>query len=247
MYNQGQFRVIENRPLTRHTMLMRLAGETSGFSAPGQFVNVAIPGFTLRRPISVADYDDTSLTLIYDIVGGGTTAMSEAAPGHTFDLLTALGNGFDTSRAGDSPVLLGGGVGAAPMLGLARTLREAGVNPTVILGFNSAERVIMPELFEDLCIPCHIATVDGSMGTKGFVTDVIREMDLHPSYFYGCGPMPMLRALCQNMDFDGEVSLEARMGCGFGACVCCSLETRSGSKRICKEGPVFRKEDLIWK
>lgn len=246
MYSQGLYRVLENRPTGKSTMLMRLAGDTSMFVAPGQFVNIAVPGFTLRRPISVADYDDSSLTIIYDVVGGGTKVMAEAPVGTMFDLLTGLGNGFDTSRAGERPVLLGGGVGSAPLLGLARTLIEEGKTPQVILGFNSEERIIMQGLFEELGITPVIATVDGSVGVKGFVTDAIRDLGLNPDYFYACGPTPMLRALCQGLHIDGELSLEARMGCGFGACVCCSLHTRDGVKRICKEGPVFRKEEILW-
>ncbi len=228
-------------------MLMRLAGDTSMFTAPGQFVNLAIPGFTLRRPISVADYADSELSIIYDVVGKGTRAMSLAREGDEFDILTGLGNGFDVNVDCDHPVLLGGGVGCAPLLGLAKALREAGKKPMVILGFNSADRVIMPDMFLSLGFETLVATVDGSVGTKGFVTDAMPLLSVMPDYFYACGPMPMLRALSLGLEIPGEVSLEARMGCGFGACVCCSLETKSGAKRICKEGPVFKKEDLIWK
>ncbi|MBD5172659.1 MAG: dihydroorotate dehydrogenase electron transfer subunit [Bacteroidales bacterium] len=244
---QGKYKVIENRALNSRSMLMRLAGDTSVFSAPGQFVNVAVPGLTLRRPISVADYSDGELTLIYDIVGRGTKIMSEAREGFSFDLLTGLGNGFDTDVDSSHPLLLGGGVGCAPLLGLAKRLMEAGKHPAVVLGFNSSDRVIMPEMFGELGFETLVATVDGSVGVRGFVTDAIPLLSSAPDYFYACGPMPMLRALSTGLDIPGEVSLEARMGCGFGACVCCSLETTKGAKRICLEGPVFKKDELIWK
>lgn len=226
---------------------MRLEGSVKDFSAPGQFVNIAIPGFTLRRPISVCDIEDNTLVIVYDIVGNGTEALSEMTPGYELNLLTALGNGFNPDKCGERPVLLGGGVGCPPIYSLAKTLKAKGINPIVILGFNSEERIIMKNMFEELGVEFHIATVDGSYGTKGYVTDVIKEKNLNPDYFYACGPLPMLRALCAQLDIPGQVSLEARMGCGFGACMCCSLETKSGAKRICKEGPVFDKDDLIWK
>lgn len=242
-----EYKIIYNSPLNSRSMMMGLRGDTSGFWAPGQFVNIAVPGFTLRRPISVCDYNEESLTLIYDKVGGGTEAMARMLPGESLDLLVPLGNGFDTSVASERPLLLGGGVGCAPLLGLARELQRQGKRPVALLGFNSADRVIMPNMFLASGVETYVATVDGSVGTKGFVTDIITSRGIEGDYFYACGPMPMLRAICGALDLPGEVSLEARMGCGFGACVCCSLETRSGAKRICLEGPVFKKDELIWK
>lgn len=245
--NDTKYTVVDNRWIGTNTMMMILEGATEQFTAPGQFVNIAIPGFTLRRPISVCDIEGDYLTIVYDVVGHGTEALSEMHAGATLDMLPALGNGFDISKCGERPVLLGGGVGCPPIYSLAKNLLAADVLPTVVLGFNSDDRMIMIEQFENLDIPFHVATVDGSYGTKGFVTDVITREALNPDYFYACGPLPMLRALCTQLEIPGQVSLEARMACGFGVCMCCSLETRRGAKRICKDGPVFDKEDLIWK
>lgn len=225
---------------------MRLEGEVD-FYRPGQFVNIAVPGFTLRRPISVCDWDDRSFTIVYAVVGDGTERMSRMLPGESLDILVPLGTGFDPDDGAERPVLLGGGVGCPPLYGLARRLLERGVRPTVVLGFNSAEKMMLLDEFRALGLDVYVATLDGSYGTKGFVTDAMRENGLDPDYFYACGPTPMLRAVCLGLDIPGEVSLEARMGCGFGACVCCSVETVGGSKRICMEGPAFRKEELIWK
>lgn len=241
------FTVIDNQWIGKNTKMMTLEGSTEEFSAPGQFVNIAIPGFTLRRPISVCDIEGEILTLVYDVVGHGTEALSEMKPGTRLDILPALGNGFDISKCGERPVLLGGGVGCPPIYSLAKNMLAADILPTVVLGFNSDDRMIMIEQFENLDIPFHVATVDGSYGTKGFVTDVIEREALNPDYFYACGPLPMLRALCTGLDIPGQVSLEARMACGFGICMCCVIETKKGPKGVCKAGPVFDKEDLIWK
>lgn len=241
------FTVTDNRWIGKNTMMMILEGPTDEFTRPGQFINIAVPGFTLRRPISVCDIEGDSLIIVYDVVGHGTEALASMAPGTTLDILPALGNGFDITRCGEQPVLLGGGVGCPPIYSLAKNMIANDILPTVILGFNSDDRMIMIEQFENLDVPFHVATVDGSYGTKGFVTDVIREEGLTPDYFYACGPLPMLRALCSSLSIPGQLSLEARMACGFGICMCCSLETKTGPKRICKEGPVFDKEDLIWK
>ncbi len=250
------FHVEENEPIGHKTYRMRLAGDTSAFSATGQFVNVAVWGKFLRRPISVCDYDASGLTLLYDVVGAGTEAMTHWSKGWPVNSLIALGNGFDTNRSGDNPLLLGGGIGIAPLYGLAKTLVAQGKHPTAILGFNSGKDVVMLDEFRAVC-PTYLATVDGTYPdvpggdinvTQGYVTDVIDRYDLgDAAYFYACGPLPMLRALCLNLNIEGEVSMESRMGCGFGICMCCSLETKDGAKRICKEGPVFRKENLIWK
>lgn len=247
MYKRNIYKVRSNRALSAKSMLMVLEGDTQYLTAPGQFVNVAVEGKFLRRPISVCDYDSESITLLYDVVGEGTRAMSLLREGEELDLLTGLGNGFEVELSGQQPLLLGGGVGCAPMYNLAKVLLERGVKPIVILGFNSKSDVVMQEEFEALGATTYVATVDGSWGTKGFVTNVIEEQKIDASYFYACGPMPMLKALCNSVECAGELSLDERMACGFGVCMCCSVETKNGAKRICKEGPVFKKEELIWK
>ncbi len=244
------YEIISNRRLTHKTWVMILGGDTAKITAPGQFVNIAIPGLYLRRPISICDYSHLrgEITLLYDVVGEGTRAMSEMKPGTKVNMMTGLGNGFSTTSIGSSPLLLGGGIGCAPLLALARTLRLQGKNPVAILGFNSAaDSFGMDRWFDQLGVESYVATVDGSYGTKGFVTDVMRVKKIHGDHFYACGPMSMLKALCQTLEMPGELSIESRMGCGFGACMCCSVETADGAKRICKDGPVFRKEELIWK
>ena len=241
------YSVVSNEPITSKTWRMRLKGDTAELTRAGQFVNILIEGKYLRRPISVSDYKEGELMLLYDVVGAGTKAMSEMTPGTKVNTLTGLGNGFNEDEPTLRPVLLGGGIGCAPLLNLARKLQERGIKPTVILGFNTASDVVMTDDFAELGIEAIICTVDGSRGVKGFVTDAIRTLPEIPDYFYACGPTPMLRAVCTGLDFPGEVSLESRMGCGFGACMCCSIETKDSAKRICKDGPVFRKEELIWK
>lgn len=246
----SDYEIISNRQLTHKTWVMILSGDTSAIKAPGQFVNIAIPGKYLRRPISICDYSHVrgEITLLYDVVGDGTHILSKMRPGRHLNLLNGLGNGFSTSSIGSAPLLLGGGIGCAPLMALARTLRLQGKNPIAILGFNTAaDSFGMENWFDQIGVEAYVATVDGSLGTKGFVTDVIREKKISGDHFYACGPMPMLRALCKSLDMPGELSIESRMGCGFGACMCCSVETADGAKRICKDGPVFRKEELIWK
>lgn len=247
MYKRDIYTIVSNRRLSAKTMQMVLEGDTQYLTRAGQFVNVAVEGKFLRRPISVCDYDQRSITLLYDVVGEGTKAMSLMREGERLDLLTGLGNGFSEENGCRRPALLGGGIGCAPLYNLAKKLLAAGAKPVVILGFNSEADVVAEEMFRALGVETHIATVDGSKGTRGFVTDVIREKGLECDYFYACGPMPMLRAVCGSLEWSGEVSLDERMACGFGVCMCCSVETKSGAKRICKEGPVFSKEDLIWK
>lgn len=247
MYKRDIYTIVSNRRLSAKTMQMVLEGDTQYLTCAGQFVNVAVEGKFLRRPISVCDYDQRSITLLYDVVGEGTKAMSLMREGERLDLLTGLGNGFSEENGCRRPALLGGGIGCAPLYNLAKKLLAAGAKPVVILGFNSEADVVAEEMFRALGVETHIATVDGSKGTRGFVTDVIREKGLECDYFYACGPMPMLRAVCGTLEWSGEVSLDERMACGFGVCMCCSVETKSGAKRICKEGPVFSKEDLIWK
>ncbi|MDE5807895.1 MAG: dihydroorotate dehydrogenase electron transfer subunit [Muribaculaceae bacterium] len=241
------YTVISNEQLTHKTWRMKLVGDTSEITRAGQFVNLLIEGKYLRRPISVCDYKEGELTLLYDVVGGGTREMSEMKPGVKVNTLTGLGNGFNEGVATVHPVLLGGGIGCAPLLNLARKLQKRGIEPTVILGFNTAADVAMKEDFKEIGVEAMVCTVDGSEGVKGFVTDAIKDLPFQPDYFYACGPMPMLRAVCTSLGFPGEVSLESRMGCGFGACMCCTLETKDSAKRICKDGPVFTKDELIWK
>lgn len=247
MYKRNIYKIVTNRSLTAKTMLMVLEGDTQYLTSAGQFVNVAVEGKFLRRPISVCDYDEKTITLLYDIVGEGTKAMSQMKEGESLDLLTGLGNGFTESVECQRPVLLGGGIGCAPLYNLAKKLLRRGIQPIVILGFNSAKDVVAEEMFEQLGVETYIATVDGTKGIKGFVTDVISQRQIVADYFYACGPLPMLRAVCGGLEWRGEVSLDERMACGFGVCMCCSIETKSGAKRICKEGPVFPKEELIWK
>lgn len=246
-YKERNFRIASNERIAAKTYRMVLEGDTSDFTAPGQFANVAVEGKFLRRPISVCDYSEDSLTLLYDVVGDGTRQMSEMKPGTVLNLLTGLGNGFDTEVKTRRPVLVGGGIGVAPLLNLAKALRRAGKEPEIILGFNTAADVVLEKEFKDMGFRTVVTTADGSYGLKGFVTDAPGWKEDAYDYFYACGPMPMLRALCGIPVIPGELSLDERMACGFGVCMCCSLETRDGAKRICKDGPVFKKEELIWK
>ncbi|MEE0797707.1 MAG: dihydroorotate dehydrogenase electron transfer subunit [Anaerovoracaceae bacterium] len=239
---QGKFKIVENIPLTEDVMKMVLSGDTSRITSPGQFVNIRLEGFFLRRPISVCDVEGDRLTIIYKIVGRGTKAMAEMTGGE-LDLLTGLGNGYDTEPSGDMPLLIGGGAGVPPMYLLARRLMEQGKKPQVILGFNTAAEVFLEDEFRNLGADVTVTTADGSYGIRGFVTDA---MNREYSYFYACGPQPMLKAVSDASKTGGQLSFEERMGCGFGACMGCSCETLYGSKRICKDGPVLRKEEIIW-
>lgn len=241
------FTVTENYHLAGATWLMRLQGDTSSLTRPGQFVNIAVEGCFLRRPISVCDSDDETITLAYDVVGRGTQAMTEMKPGTVVDMLSGLGNGFDPDKPCRRPLLVGGGIGIAPLVGLARTLIEKGKRPVVVLGYNSADRIVLRDMFEKMGVEIITATADGSEGIKGFVTDAIRLSGIKFDYFYACGPMPMLEALCRSLEAPGELSLDVRMACGFGACMCCSLETTEGPVCVCRQGPVFDKDILIWK
>ena len=236
------FTIKSNRPLTNSVYELVLSGDTESI-LPGQFVNVRVPGFYLRRPISVCDCAEGVLTLVYKTVGHGTEAMAKLQPGETLDLLTGLGNGYDLTAAGASPLLVGGGVGVPPLYYLARALISRGVTPRVILGFNTADEVFYEDEFRALGCDVTVTAVDGSCGVKGFVTDALPAAY---SYFYACGPKPMLKALCVRTAASGQLSLEERMGCGFGACMGCTVKTANGPKRVCKEGPVFTKEELLW-
>ncbi len=241
---QTVFEIKSNEKIAKDVYKMVLLGDTSDLKKPGQFVNIKLDGFFLRRPISVCDYDENVLTLIYKVVGAGTEVMSKMCQGEKLDILTGLGNGFDTSKSGDNPVVIGGGVGVPPMFNLARKLIEEGKKVTAVLGFNKEEEIFYKDEFEKLGAKVLISTVDGSVGTKGFVTDAMKEIDF--SYTYCCGPEPMLKAVYNASDKDGQFSFEERMGCGFGACMGCSCKTKYGNKRICKEGPVLCKEEIIW-
>lgn len=240
---QGIFEIISNTALTDSVFKMVLKGDTSAITASGQFVNIQLDGLYLRRPISVCDYDNASLTIIYKVVGKGTEQMSKMAPGKKLDILTGLGNGYDLTLSGNHPVLLGGGVGVPPMYNLARKLKAQGKEVTVILGFNTANEVFYEEEFKALGCDVTVTTVDGSRGKKGFVTDALPE---NYTYFYTCGPEPMLKAVHKASATSGQMSFEKRMGCGFGACMGCSCKTLTGYKRICKEGPVMKKEEILW-
>ena len=238
------FEILSNEALTRDVYRMVLSGDTSAITAPGQFVEIALPGKFLRRPISVCDWAENSLTLIYKVVGHGTEQMAALPAGTRLDVLTGLGNGYNTTLSGENPVLVGGGVGVPPLYALCKKLIAEGKKPRVILGFNQESEIFLAKEFEALGIPTHIATADGSCGTKGFVTDVLKTMDY--SYFYSCGPMPMFRAMEAVVTTSGEFSFEERMGCGFGACMGCSIQTKSGAKRVCKDGPVFLREEVFF-
>ena len=240
---QGFFEIVENKPLTDSVYKMVLKGDTSAVTAPGQFVNILLDGLYLRRPISVCDVSGDLLTIIYKVVGKGTAQMAAMKEGK-LDVLTGLGNGYDLTAAGEKPVLLGGGVGVPPMYMLCRKLIEQGSSVRVILGFNTESEVFYEEEFKKLGAEVTVTTVDGSYGVKGFVTDALKTMDY--TYFYTCGPEPMLKAVYKTSVTSGQMSFEKRMGCGFGACMGCSCKTITGYKRICKEGPVMRKEEILW-
>ena len=229
------FEIKSNEQIAKNVYRMQLAGDTAGI-LPGQFVNIRVEGQFLRRPISVCNIADGILTIIYKVVGVGTEAMSHLSIGTQLDVLTVLGNGYDLSKAGDEPLLVGGGVGVPPMYMLARQLREMGKEVKVILGFNTQDEVFYEDEFRALGCDVTVTTVDGSHGVKGFVTNAV---DGQQSYYYTCGPLPMIKALLQALGTHGEVSMEERMGCGFGACMGCTIQTTRGPKRVCKEGPVF--------
>ena len=241
---QGIFKIEEQKKIAKDVFLMRLSGDTSAITASGQFVNIKLDGFFLRRPISVCDYDENSLTIIYKVVGEGTDAMSKMSVGDTLDVLTGLGNGYDLSISGENPLLIGGGVGVPPMYNLCKKLICEGKKVSVILGFNGKDDVFAEKEFNDLGAKVIVTTVDGSYGIKGFVTDAMKALDY--SYFYTCGPEPMLKAVYNQSKTSGQFSFEERMGCGFGACMGCSCKTKYGNKRICKDGPVIVKEEIIW-
>ena len=246
MYKKGIYTILSNEPLTPAVYRMVLEGDTQYITRSGQFINIELTGKYLRRPISVADYDDKTVTIIYKVVGSGTEQMRGMAQGEKLDILTGLGNGFSTDNDAKRPLLVGGGVGVPPMYNLCKRLLSEGKHPTVIIGFNTKAELFYEEEFKALGVDVVVATADGTAGVKGFVTDAIREAKVKFDYLYTCGPLPMLKALYDATDVPAEFSFEERMGCGFGACMGCSCKTKYGNKRICKDGPVLKREEIIW-
>ena len=241
---QGFYKITENIALTDTVFKMVLEGDVSHIENSGEFINIKLDGKYLRRPISVCDVSDNSVTIIYKVVGVGTEQMSKMPVGTMLDVLVGLGNGYDISKSGDNPLLLGGGVGVPPLYNLAKRLIAQGKKVSVVLGFNTKNEVFYEKEFKDLGAEVFVTTVDGSYGTKGFVTDVMQNIDY--TYFYTCGPEPMLKAIYKASTTSGQMSFEERMGCGFGACMGCSCKTLTGYKRICKDGPVMEKEEILW-
>ncbi len=244
MIGEKHFKIKSNKLIAKDIYQLDLVGDASDIERSGQFVNVKIDGFYLRRPISVCDYSEDSLCLIYKTFGKGTAKLSGYQAGDDLAMIIPLGNGFDNDLSGDKPLLIGGGVGIPPLYHLAKTLLSEEKKTQVILGFNSKADIFYQKEFEDLGCEVYVTTVDGSLGSKGFVTDVMSDLDY--SYIYTCGPMPMLKAIHKVAKSSGQFSLETRMACGFGACMACSQKVKNGAKRICKEGPVFVKEELNW-
>ena len=240
---KGTFTVTANEALAPGVWRMALAGDTSAITGPGQFVDLALPGRFLRRPISVCDWTEGEVVLVYKVVGQGTAQMSHMGAGTQLDVLTGLGNGYDLDRSGDRPLLVGGGVGIPPLYALAKRLLAQGKRPTAVLGFNTAAEIFLADAFRALGIETVVTTVDGSAGVRGFVTDGMPE---GYTYVYTCGPEPMLRAVYEKSETSGQFSFEERMGCGFGACMGCTCRTKYGNKRICREGPVLEKEEIVW-
>ena len=242
--NNGLYTIISNEKIAKDVYKMVLSGDTASITAPGQFINIQIDGFFLRRPISVCDWDDAMITVIYKVVGQGTDALAAMQAGVQLSVLTGLGNGYDTSKSGEKPLLIGGGVGVPPLYKLCKTLVSEGKKPTVILGFNTKDEVFYEDEFKALGAQVYVTTADGSHGIKGFVTDAFDRVDY--TYFYTCGPMPMFKAVESRVKTSGQYSFEERMGCGFGACMGCTHKTKNGNKRVCREGPVFEREEIIW-
>ena len=237
------YTIVENSLIAPKTFKLVLAGSAV---VEGEFVNIAIPGYYLRRPLSVCDLEDGKLTIVYKVVGEGTKVLSEMKAGKELEVLTGLGKGFETSECREKALLVGGGLGVPPLLLLAKRLKAEGKKVCAVLGFNKAEEIILEEEFREVCDEVVISTVDGSVGVKGFVTDAIKATEPAFDYFYTCGPMVMMKVVCAALEGPGEASLEERMGCGAGFCYGCSIQTKNGPRRVCKDGPVFKKEELIW-
>ena len=240
---QSKWKILSNQPIAHLTYRMVLQGDTSDM-LPGQFVEIALPDFFLRRPISIFDVQDDRLTLIYKVVGQGTASMAQLQPNSELDILTCLGNGYDLTKAGDEVLLLGGGVGVPPLVYAAKVLRQSGKQVRVVMGFNSVSEIFAEKELAALGCQVEVCTMDGSYGTKGVVTDLLNADE---PFYYACGPLPMLKAIVRTIGTDGQISMEERMGCGVGICVGCSIETKRGIKRVCKEGPVFDADEIIWK
>lgn len=241
---QGIYEIILNEKLTDNVYKMIIKGDTSAITAPGQFVNIKLEGKYLRRPISICDYSEKDITLIYKVVGVGTEQMAEMSEGESLDVLVGLGNGYSTAESGEKALLIGGGVGVPPLYNLCKKLISEGKEASVILGFNTKSEIFLYDDFKALGAKVTVATADGSFGVKGFVTDAMKDVDY--SYFYTCGPEPMFRAIESVARSSGQYSFEERMGCGFGACMGCSCKTKYGNKRICKDGPVLKREEIVW-
>ncbi len=241
---QGIYTIVSNEQLTKTVYKMVIAGDTSAITAPGQFVNLKLNGLFLRRPISICDYNDKTITLIYKVVGEGTEKMAGMTAGEQVDVLVGLGNGYDIAKSGEKALLIGGGVGVPPLYNLCKKLLAAGKTVTVVLGFNTKDEIFLEEDFKALGATVLVATADGSYGVKGFVTDAMK--DVVYEYFFTCGPMPMFKAIEATAATSGQYSFEERMGCGFGACMGCTCKTKYGNKRICKDGPVLEREEIIW-
>jgi len=237
------YTIVENSLIAPKTFKLVLAGSAV---VEGEFVNIAIPGYYLRRPLSVCDLEDGKLTIVYKVVGEGTKVLSGMAVGAELEVLTGLGKGFETKECREKALLVGGGLGVPPLLLLAKRLKAEGKKVCAVLGFNKAEEIILEKEFRGVCDEVLISTVDGSVGVKGFVTDAIKAAEPAFDYFYTCGPMVMMKVVCSALEGPGEASLEERMGCGAGFCYGCSIQTKNGPRRVCKDGPVFKKEELIW-
>ena len=237
------FQIVENSLIAPKTYRLVLVGDST---VEGEFVNIAIPGYYLRRPLSVCDLEDGKLTIVYKVVGEGTKVLSGMAVGKELEVLTGLGKGFETKECREKALLVGGGLGVPPLLLLAKRLKAEGKKVCAVLGFNKAEEIILEKEFRGVCDEVVISTVDGSVGVKGFVTDAIKAVEPSFDYFYTCGPMVMMKVVCAALEGPGEASLEERMGCGAGFCYGCSIQTKNGPRRVCKDGPVFKKEELIW-
>ncbi len=245
MTKQGLYTIKSNEKIAAAQYRMVLLGDTSAVTATGQFINIKLDGYYLRRPISVCDWDNESITIIYKVLGRGTEYMTTLKEGAVLDVLTGLGNGYDTSKSGDKPLLIGGGVGCPPLYALGKKLVSEGKKVTAVLGFNTKDDMILKDEFEALGITTYVTTFDGSYGIKGFATAALDEITDY-SYFYCCGNEPMMRSVYASTRTSGQMSFEERMGCGFGACMGCSCKTLYGNKRICKDGPVLEKEEIIW-
>ena len=241
-----RYTILSNTPVAAGAYRLDLAADDPGFAPEGEFVDLSIPGFFLRRPLSICDCRPGYLTLVYKVVGQGTEALSDLPEGAEIEVLTGLGRGFEAEACRERALLVGGGLGVPPLYHLAKQLKAQGKHVTAVLGFNTAEDVFLVEEFRRVCDTVAVSTVDGSVGVKGFVTDAILAVRPAFDHFYTCGPMVMMKVVCQALQGPGEVSLEERMGCGAGFCYGCSIQTKNGPKRVCKDGPVFKKEELIW-